>query len=345
MSSKTSETLVSDNIGAGGGGAADFDIETTELPSSGSRAALLVSDAGRGLGEIELPENVSPAFKELASPKLPDLPRENRGLLLMQSPTRLFFYWTLGNNPYRQLQRLLGPNTGNYTLVLKLVELRSEYEEMHPVEPEGSWWFTVLPDAEYRAEIGLYSSNRPYIRVLFSNTVTTPRKSPSPRPAADAEWRVSSSVFAEVLDASGFTEDAFEVAFVSDGESGNIVEGGFTHAAFAGMIGEPEASLTGISLDELRFALMALAAGLPLEYLKWKINAELYALLQEHIDTLRADEKLAGLGESLDLEPEDFEFEYLEHHAVGGSLVNFPRRFRVGQQSTKYKPLSSTNTR
>jgi len=42
--------------------------------------------------EIEV---YSPVFKELASPKLPELSRENRAKLLMQSPNQLFFYWSV----------------------------------------------------------------------------------------------------------------------------------------------------------------------------------------------------------------------------------------------------------
>jgi hypothetical protein len=47
---------------------------------------------------------------------------------------------------------------------------------------------------------------------FIQNTVTTPRKSPSPRSAESAEWRVPAQRFARVLDAAGFARDAFDVA-------------------------------------------------------------------------------------------------------------------------------------
>ena len=315
----------------------NFDIDSFELPSSGEFIDVR-PDTGRDVPESALPEETSPIFKELAHPKLPELPNENRARLLMQSPTRIFFYWALGKNPYQLLHRLFGRNAAGYTLVVKLIDLTTEAEEIRPVEAEGSLWFDVRPDAEYRAEIGLYSTSRPYIRILFSNTVATPRKKPSPRSAATAEWSISGRKFAEVLDASGFSDDAFDVAIAGDrAAAGDTVP----HSIFAEITGTEPRELERIESEELRLALMALAAGVPLEALKWKISAELYALLQAHVKKLRGSEALASLSQSLDLDDEDLEFEYIEDKAVGGSLVNFPRRLRHRREFGKYKPVSS----
>jgi hypothetical protein len=315
----------------------NFDIDSFELPSSGEFIDVR-PDTGRDVPESALPEETSPIFKELAHPKLPELPKENRARLLMQSPTRIFFYWALGKNPYQLLHRLFGRNAAGYTLVVKLIDLTTEAEEIRPVEAEGSLWFDVRPDAEYRAEIGLYSTSRPYIRILFSNTVATPRKKPSPRSAATAEWSVSGRKFAEVLDASGFSDDAFDVAIAGDrAAAGDTVP----QSIFAEVTGTEPHELERIESEELRLALMALAAGVPLEALKWKISAELYALLQAHVEKLRGSEALVSLSQSLDLDDEDLEFKYIEDKAVGGSLVNFPRRLRHRREFGKYKPVSS----
>ena len=317
--------------------AVNFDIDSFERPSSGEFIDVR-PDTGRDVPESALPEETSPIFKELAHPKLPELPKENRARLLMQSPTRIFFYWSLGKNPYQLLHRLFGQNAAGYTLVVKLIDLATEAEEIHPVEAEGSWWFDVRPDAEYRAEIGLYSTSRPYIRILFSNTVATPRKRPSPRSASTAEWSVSGRKFAEVLDASGFSDDAFDVAVAGDrAGTGDTVP----QSIFAEITGTEPRELERVESKELRLAMMALAAGVPLEALKWKISAELYALLQAHVDKLRGSEALASLSQSLDLGEEDLEFEYIEDKAVGGSLVNFPRRLRQRREFGRYKPVSS----
>ena len=43
---------------------------------------------------------MSPVFRELANPRLPELRVPARLRLLMQSPSRLFFYWSVGAGPY-----------------------------------------------------------------------------------------------------------------------------------------------------------------------------------------------------------------------------------------------------
>src|SRR4030095_1690858 len=157
-----------------------------------------------------------PPSGERAQPKPPELAHENRGRLQMQSPNRLFFYWSVGSNPFHKLNKALGAQTASYTLVLKLIDLKRDFEQIHRVEAEGSWWLDVEADGEYRAEIGFYAPNRPYVRALFSNTVTTPRKSPSPRIDTEADWAVSADRFARVLEVAGFSEDAFEIALAGD---------------------------------------------------------------------------------------------------------------------------------
>ena len=81
--------------------------------------------------EVEL----SPVFKALAEPKLPALSKENRARLLMQSPNRLYFYWSMHTNPFQTLNRALGKQTGSYTLVLKLVDLKRDARSAHDALP------------------------------------------------------------------------------------------------------------------------------------------------------------------------------------------------------------------
>ncbi|MFN0140772.1 MAG: DUF4912 domain-containing protein, partial [Pyrinomonadaceae bacterium] len=162
--------------------------------------------------EVEL----SPAFEALADVKLPELQRDNRARLLMQSPTKLYFYWSTKANPWHQLKNVFPDDLGGYVLALKLKNITRDSELIHQCEATGNWWFDVEPDCEYQAEIGFYAVNRPYFRVIYSNTITTPRRSPSTRPATEARWTVSATKFAEVLDASGFSRDAADVAMAGD---------------------------------------------------------------------------------------------------------------------------------
>src|SRR5262245_9288991 len=82
---------------------------------------------------VEKVEELSPVMKELASVELPRLVRENRARLQMQSPTRLYFYWSVKGNPFQMLERAFPGNTGSYTLVTKLINLTRDTEEIYPV--------------------------------------------------------------------------------------------------------------------------------------------------------------------------------------------------------------------
>ena len=164
------------------------------------KAAASAADVTADIAAAKPAVELSPVFKALAEPALPELTRENRARLLMQTPTRIYFYWAIKENPWHLLKNAFGSDTGSYTLVLKLTNLRSGHEQIHPCDAAGNWWFDVEPDGEYQAEVGFYATNRPYFRIIYSNTVETPRRSPSPHPASEARWMISAGKFAEVLD-------------------------------------------------------------------------------------------------------------------------------------------------
>lgn len=268
-------------------------------------------------------EEADPVFAELAAPKLPELEKENRARLQMQSPNRLYFYWSVRRNPFQTLQKVFGGRTGNYRLVLKLVNQTSGSEQMMPVEAEGTWWFNVESDASYRAEIGFYAPNRPYFRVIFSNTVETPRKSPSPRAATEADWAITATEFAEVLDSSGFTRDAFEVALAGDDADRADAA---TSGAFVSLFGEDRG---GFNPDEVRFALLALASGASVESLRGQIGDALFVFLTENAGRLSAESAFGALSEHFEIsEEETIEEEFTGEAVFGASLVNFPRGLR-----------------
>jgi hypothetical protein len=289
----------------------------TPRPARAEKVEIAVSGTG---SELEM----SPVFKLLARPTLPELKHEARARLMMQSPTRLYFYWSISSHSYQALQQTLGDNVNDYRLALRLLDLTNETEELHAIEPEGSWWFKVQPDTEYRAEIGFYSASRPWVRILFSNTLQTPRKSPSPHSSAEAKWAVTTHNFAEVLDASGFEADAVDVLHEEhDTEIASI---------FADYVGIDESHVNALNMLDLKRSLASLAAGTPIEDLKYKIGAELYALLQQHLARLSAESIRSEFGIT---DSDAVAFESLS--AVGGSLVNIPRR--------RFRPVSSSNQR
>jgi len=294
--------------------------------------------------EAEAEEEIDPIFAELSNLQLPELEKENRAKLLMQSPNRLYFYWSIKNNPFQTLQKVFGGNSGNYQLVAKLVNQTTEREEFHAVEAEGNWWFNVEANSNYRAEIGFYAPNRPFIRVIYSNEIETPRKNPSPRMATDADWAVSALEFAEVLDNSGFTRDAFEVALAGDDFDNAEIA---TDKAFYQFIGKPKEDFNS---EEFRFALLALASGVSLKELRGQISDALFTVLQENLEKLSAENAMSALKEHFEIFDEDlFEEEEIGAVVFGASLVNFPKTIKkravpktsVSKNAPKFLPKLS----
>jgi hypothetical protein len=280
----------------------------------------------------------SPAFKTLAEPKLPELQRENRARLMMQTPTELYFYWSVKENPYHMLRKAFGDAMGSYKLVVKLTETRRGFEEIHPVEADGNWWFHVEPNGDYQAEIGFYAPDRPYFRIIYSNTIETPRRSPSRRAATDADWKVSANKFAEVLDVAGFSQDAFDVAMAGDDHE---AADDTTHIAFSRFIGNGHHNLSGIAAEDIRYALMALAAGIKLETLRSRISRRLFEILLQSTEKVSVENATNALVDFFDIE----ETEFTEHEygsaVYGASLVNFPRTLKTRRSMPKFSPLSS----
>ncbi|QYO67598.1 DUF4912 domain-containing protein [Leptolyngbya sp. 7M] len=288
---------------------------------------------------------MTPVFRELALPKLPQLKRENRARLQMQTPNRLYFYWSLKNNPYQILHRVFGQNTGSYTLILKLINTTRDREELHAIDAEGNWWFNVEPDSTYRAEIGFYAPNRPYFRALYSNEVTTPRKGPSSRVATEADWRIPSQKFAEVLDVSGFKQDAFNVAIAGDNAE-TARDASFF--AVARLVDRPASEFEDFDANDILNALTLLAGGATLEDLRFHISEQLFAVLQSAIDRITRENALAALKSEFDIDDEDLveEQEEVGPAVFGSSLVNFPKRSRTRERRydriDKFGPISSS---
>jgi len=303
------------------------------------KAANPVLDATAALAAAEPKVELSPVFKALAEPALPELKRENRARLMMQTPTELYFYWTVRENPFQLLRQAFGSDTGSYTLAVKLTELNSGEEEIHPVEAEGTWWFNVSPNGKYQAEIGFYAPNRPYFRIIFSNTVETPRRSPSPHRAEEAVWTVSANKFAEVLDVAGFTHDAVDVAMAGDD---HLAAESAAHNALSRFADPKARDLSGITGEDIRYVLRALAAGSLLQDLRHSIGPKLFAVLSENADKLSSGNAMAALSDQYGIDESEYSEDVVGSAVYGASLVNFPRTLKR-RPDAKFSPVGSHN--
>lgn len=321
------------------------EIETVSLPL----AAKIQTQENFDLTETALDAKLlSPVFKALAEPTLPTLREENRAFLQIQSPTRVFFYWSLKQDSYNTLRRALGNRANDYFLAIRLTNLDTNQDEIHEVGNKGSWWFNnIEADSKYRAEVGFYAQGRPFVRIVFSNTLETPRQKPSENTAFQPYFAVTANQFAEVLDLAGYSQDAFEVYLAGDEPQ---VTDDATQKAFAQLVGTGQIDFANINVNELRYVLFALASGVSLFALRENVSGNLFeflaTLIDENPNALTEEKVILALEEFFGVSPldEEFEEELLAPTVFGASLINFPNQLRKkksGFTPNKLSPLSS----
>lgn len=298
--------------------------EIAQSPDAGTSPA--APDPGQSLSQIIAASPESSELTEsqqesdpLSHPVLPPLLKRDRARLLVQSPFRVYFYWTLRKDPYTTLKRILGGKVGNYRLFIRLVDSDTGKTEMYPAEGSGNWWFDVDPEHKYRAEIGFFAPFRPFIRIAYSNTVETPPQRPSPRQAETAQWRVPSRDFAQILSAVGYRRDAYNVRIAGDLENDSDALESLSY-----ILGYPKINQR-FTAEEIRFALHHLAQGLPIETLRWKIGATLFSFLQQYLARLQTPEAVSRIKERFPALDEYTEEESPSDYAIGSGMIHFPR--------------------
>lgn len=258
--------------------------ETAKRRSIGDKVAETIGDAEEQLDPLGIEA-------------LPALPAVNRARLQVQSPNRIFLYWSLAGNPFATLQKAFGNRASNYSLVLKFRNLSHGGEQILPIKTEGNWWFDVQPASRFQVDVGLFANNRPFIRLLSSNQVETPRSAPSPRIDTEGDWQVSRVQFARVLDVSGYTHDALPVVF-GFGEDG-VFDEMATVAVLNQLASNAPVAPETFDAAEMRVALSALAAGIPFEVLRTQLSPALQtyfdSVLRQDADALRSENVLSAL--------------------------------------------------
>jgi hypothetical protein len=266
---------------------------------------------------------------------LPETYQANRIRLLAQSPRRLFLYWEFERDPFETLRRAFPQQATDYTLAVKLIDVRGGAETLHWASVTRSQWLDAAPERSYRAEVGFYARGRAFIRLLSSPTVTTPRASVARTVDPSPEFQVSAGEFARVLDDAGYVSDALEVSLeAADEETGSSAT-----RAVARALGRGELpAMSEEELAEMRGLLAALAFGIRVDELSAELSAGLARWLDEVNRTRRGALESAHLLEVLrailGIEFDRNALEALNEEAmrraarviVGASEINLPRQ-------------------
>jgi hypothetical protein len=118
-----------------------------------------------------------------------------------------------------------------------------------------------------------------------------------------------------------------------------------THAAFTRFIGLSNGQVNTIAAEDIRYTMVALAAGLKLEELRWRVGPAMFAILQANADKLEAGKAKSALTEHFDIDESEFVEEQYGPAVHGASLVNFPRTLKPRRVASRYNPLSSHSIR
>lgn len=244
--------------------------------------------------------DTAPAVDPLAalSPDepLPELDGSDEAHLLVQSPDTLFLYWNHARDPFQTLLRALGEAAAHYRPGVRFLDVESGEEDTHPASPGRAHWYDVRPGRAYRADIGFYAEDYPFVRLLSSEVARTPLAAVSPLIDEEPDFHVAATNFAHVLNEAGFASDALEVALES---ADAVAKEAATSPAIA-------RALTGLDapfdsdedLAGLRHLIAALAFGEDFERIAARLSPNLLAWL-EAIDAERetalAPERLLGV--------------------------------------------------
>ena len=128
--------------------------------------------------------------------------------LLVQSPRRLYLYWSFAHDPRATLRRAFGELSDRFEIAARLVDQETGDAETIAAARGRSLWLDAAPGRAYRAEIGFAAEGLPFVRVLASNAVETPTDSISLKADDDETFRAGAQDFARLLAASGFAEQA-----------------------------------------------------------------------------------------------------------------------------------------
>jgi hypothetical protein len=272
-----------------------------------------------------------------ADEPLPESYRIDRIRLLVQSPRKLYLYWELARDPFEPLQHSFGMKSARYRLMVRLVATDDGVETLHEASPTRSQWFDAQPGRSYRADVGLYSTGRAFIRLLSSNVAQTPRAGVARASEATPQWSVSAEQFARVLDESGYVSDALEVTLeaadaLTQGEATRTVA-----RRFGGAVEPPVMDEAG--LEELRGLLTALAFGVSFDNLRATLSTPFVSWLEQvggdggatAFNASRLLEVLQStLGIQMSPSPLDAPTEEARRRAarvmIGASEVNLPER-------------------
>lgn len=144
--------------------------------------------------------------------KLPAAYGDNRLVLQTRDPWWAHAYWETGPQRRRELQHLLGLERYQRSqVILRVYDVTDidfngsnahRFIDIPVYEETGSWYLHLnRPNGAFLADLGLVSPDGRFHLIVRSNTIRTPRATPSE--ITDPDWETSSEEFRRMYKASG----------------------------------------------------------------------------------------------------------------------------------------------
>jgi hypothetical protein len=159
--------------------------------------------------ERALIEHVSGRAEERSFQELPDSYGVDRVVALVRDPYWIHVYWELTEETLSPAMRRLGPAARGARVVMRVYRSRDEAPDAESVLFDialaleaRSWYVNVaVPGSTYRVDVGILTLDGKFLRLMRSNSVTTPRDRMADE--FDEEWRTVCSEYEELYVLSG----------------------------------------------------------------------------------------------------------------------------------------------
>ncbi|MDT7603802.1 MAG: hypothetical protein QOF61_1799 [Acidobacteriota bacterium] len=192
----------------------------------------------------------------LSGDALPELAARDDARLLVQSPHRLFLYWSFAHDQRIALRRAFGARAEQFEMGARLIALEDDAHG-EPVAARGhEVWFDARPRRRYRAEVGFFAGELPFVRVLSSNAVQTPSDSVSTLADDTADFQIDPTDFIRLLTTSGFggiaRDDAANIIAAATGVDADAARRVSPLSSFALSGFAPSSFVLGVEASKLR---------------------------------------------------------------------------------------------
>jgi hypothetical protein len=157
-------------------------------------------------------EETAPARQDHEPDAATDAPPETVGRdsvhLFAQSPEKLFIHWNHAGDPSAAMREAFGDAASHYRLVVRLFDLTGDAAHVHDASPARAQWLAAQPDRDYRADIGFHADGLPFVSLLSSSIVHTPRAAVSPNADTEPQFHIAPDDFSRLLEHTGYDADA-----------------------------------------------------------------------------------------------------------------------------------------